>query len=53
MRLEMSVCVNEMSVKNDLEGTCVFVCMCKCTCKPMLLLFIIGQQQKPVISLSS
>lgn len=53
MRPEMSVCANKMSVKNDLEGACVFACMCKRTCKHMLLLFIIGQQQKPVISLSS
>lgn len=53
MRLEMSVCVYKISVKNDLEGACVFACMCKHTCMHMLLLFIIGRQQKPVISLSS
>lgn len=28
MRPEIGVCVYKMSLKNDLEGTCVLVCMC-------------------------
>ncbi len=28
MRLEMGTCVYKMSLKNDLEGACVFACMC-------------------------
>lgn len=28
MRLQIGVCVYKMSLKNDLEGTCVLACMC-------------------------
>lgn len=49
----MGMCVYKMSLKNDLEGACVCLHACAHACMHMLLLFIIGQQQKPVISLSS
>lgn len=47
MRPEMSVCADKMSMKNDLGGTL------RLHAHARAHVFIIGQQQKPVISPSS